>query len=131
LLRDILTNLDPNFVPAIEELIAIAEADDDYPSLAIALERQRALARRAEERATSASLADLYEDKLRDLEKMLASLRSWTEAAPLNPEPLRECVPSWNAAGVPRLARHARRAEQARTAARRSQRSRAGSGQPS
>jgi len=99
LLRDILTNLDPNFVPAIEELIAIAEADDDYPSLAIALERQRALARRAEERADlSERLADLYEDKLRDLEKMLASLRSWTEAAPLNPSRCAECVPSWNAA---------------------------------
>jgi hypothetical protein len=82
--------LDPTFAAAIEELIQVAEARDDFAGLCFALERQLAIARTPGERAEIAGrLADLYEDKLQDPAKALAALRVYRTAAPHSPEPLR------------------------------------------
>jgi tetratricopeptide (TPR) repeat protein len=86
--------VDPAFVPAIEELIAVAETRGDFAGLAFALERQLALARTPAQRADIASrLADLCEDKLQDPERAMAALHAYREAAPHSPEPLRRLRP--------------------------------------
>jgi len=86
--------IDPTFSAAIEELIAVAEARDDFAGLCFALERQLAIVRSAGERAEIAGrLADLYEDKLQDADKALAALRAYRAAAPHSPQPLRRLRP--------------------------------------
>lgn len=89
-----LLDLDPTFVPAIEELIAVSEAREDLPSLCFALERQLAVTRAPRERADlAARLAGLYEDALQDPGKATVALRAWASADPEDPEPLRRLRP--------------------------------------
>jgi tetratricopeptide (TPR) repeat protein len=89
-LRAILSELDPAHVPAIEELITLSEASDDYASLAVALEHKLRLAQTAGERSDIAeNLATIYEDKLEDSERAAHALLAWADAAPGRVEPRR------------------------------------------
>jgi tetratricopeptide (TPR) repeat protein len=100
LLRSILVELDPSFPAAIEELIAICEARDDYAGLAVGLERQLVLARTDRARAEIAErLAGLYEDKLEDPAKATVALLAWSAAEPRGTEPLRRLRPQVERAG--------------------------------
>ena len=95
--------LDPQFAPAIEELVALARNRQDYPNLALGLECQLGLTRDPGTRADIAErLATLYEDTLHDEARAHAALRAWNQASPREPKPLRRLRTQIERAGQPR-----------------------------
>ncbi len=99
-LRALLLEIDPGYVPAIEELVAMCESADDYAGLAFGLEHQLVLARTPPGRAELAQrLADIYEDKVDDPARLVAALLSWCEAEPGSPEPRRRLRPRLEQSG--------------------------------
>jgi tetratricopeptide (TPR) repeat protein len=92
-LREVIERLDPEFEPALDELIEACEAVSDQPTLAWGLER--ALSREHDpERQTELArkLADLCETALHQRERAIGALRVWTAAAPGDAEPHRRLV---------------------------------------
>ena len=89
-LARILNELDPEFEPALDALIAAAEVAGDAPVLASGLERQ--LKRESEPRARAdlaAQLADLYSDGARDPAALALVLEIWAHDDPDNVVPHR------------------------------------------
>jgi tetratricopeptide (TPR) repeat protein len=90
-LRRILTELDPEFEPALDELISAAEAADDpgalAQGLARALEHETDHGRRAE---LAERLAALYEERLSDDPSAQRVLDAWVELEPDNLVPRRK-----------------------------------------
>ncbi|HEX4351654.1 MAG TPA: hypothetical protein VHZ95_02045, partial [Polyangiales bacterium] len=80
LLQRILTELDPEFEPALDELISAAERGDDPAALAFgvarSLEREADRARKAE---LAERLAGLYQDRLNDDVSAKRALTIWIE----------------------------------------------------
>ncbi|HMI91035.1 MAG TPA: hypothetical protein VK509_06705, partial [Polyangiales bacterium] len=90
LLRRVLLELDPDCALAIDELVALCEVRDDFPGLALGLERQ--LAHTSDPRARvdiAQRLAAITEDKLREPERAIAALQAWSASAENDPAPLR------------------------------------------
>ena len=101
-LRYIVTDLDPTFAPAIEELIAGTEALRDPAGLADALELQLATLTDGAARIETASrMADLYEEQLEDSSRAAAALKAWTAVDSRNPDPQRRLRPYLEKAGHP------------------------------
>jgi tetratricopeptide (TPR) repeat protein len=90
-LQRILSELDPEFEPALDELISAAEAGDDAAALAFGLarsfERESDLGRKAE---LAERLAGLYQDRLHDDASAKRALISWIELEPSNLLPRRK-----------------------------------------
>ena len=90
LLRRVLLELDPDCAVAIDELVALCEVRDDFPGLALGLERQLAHTSDARARVDIAQrLATIAEDKLHEPERAIAALAAWSASAPNDPAPLR------------------------------------------
>lgn len=90
ILRHVLLELDPDCALAIDELVALCEVRDDFPGLALGLERQ--LAHTGDTRARidiAQRLATIAEDKLHEPERAIAALQAWSASAPRDPAPLR------------------------------------------
>lgn len=84
-LRQIVSTLDPSCMPAIDELIAAAEAVGNLQALAQGLERKLVLSRTPVERGPLAlRLADLYEGELDNPDLAIEALRRYCEAEPQN-----------------------------------------------
>ncbi|MDH5675174.1 MAG: hypothetical protein OEZ06_23815 [Myxococcales bacterium] len=93
-LRYIVDDLDPEFAPAIEELIVACETAEDHKGLAFALERQLLItADLAVQAEIAERLSDLYEDVLDDATRAAEALLAWSQADPGNPAPLRRLRP--------------------------------------
>ena len=93
-LRRVLVELDPSCRPAFEELVALCETHEDWPGLALGLERQLEHARAPASAADTASrLASVYEDRLSDPARAIVALQAWTRAAPRDPQPLQRLRP--------------------------------------
>jgi tetratricopeptide (TPR) repeat protein len=87
-LRDVIERLDPEFEPALDELIEACRAANDERTLVWAFERVLELERDAERRAElGRQLAELYAHRLQDPDRAVAALRAWAEAAPADAEP--------------------------------------------
>jgi hypothetical protein len=90
LLRRLLAELDDSCVPALDELLVVAETQADYEALAYALERRLALAQGSRSQAELAQrLADVCEDALRDTPRAINALSRWAEVETGLPAPLR------------------------------------------
>ena len=90
LLRKVLLELDPDCAVAIDELVALCEVRDDFPGLALGLERQLAHTNDARARIDIAQrLATITEDKLHEPERAIAALQQWSASAEKDPAPLR------------------------------------------
>jgi hypothetical protein len=89
-LRRILDELDPEFEPALDELINAAEGAPDAVALAYALsralDRETDPSRRAE---LAEKLAGLYQEVLKDPAQAQRTLQLWAAAEPNNLAPLR------------------------------------------
>jgi tetratricopeptide (TPR) repeat protein len=92
-LREVIEQLDPDFEPALDELIDACEAVSDQRTLAWALEqvlrRERDPERQAE---TARRLARLCELGLGEPERAIGALRMWTQAAPAEVEPHKRLI---------------------------------------
>ncbi len=83
ILRRILDELDPEFEPALDELVSAARAAGDDAELAGALERQLRREPDARGRAELAErLAALYGERLRNPASMLSALEIWAREDP-------------------------------------------------
>jgi tetratricopeptide (TPR) repeat protein len=77
-LQRILSELDPEFEPALDELISAAQAANDDAVLAQALERQLLRESERQGRAELAErLAALYDERLHDQDALLRALEVW------------------------------------------------------
>jgi hypothetical protein len=89
-LRRILTELDAEFEPALDELLRAAEAAKDAEALAFALgraiEREQDTARKAE---LAERLANLYERELKDDASSVRALQLWASLSAHGLEPVR------------------------------------------
>ncbi|MDD9934385.1 MAG: hypothetical protein OXT09_12320, partial [Myxococcales bacterium] len=88
-LKRIVEELDPDFVPAIEELATVCEATGDQEGLATALERQLALGEGDDRLGLARRLSDLAEHELKQALRAIAALQVWAEEDSRNPEPHR------------------------------------------
>lgn len=92
-LREIVDGLDPDFEPALDELVIAAEAASDFTTLASALERL--VPRAADEEARLDllhRLADLYEHELRSDARATATLEQWIALRPDDTEARRRLL---------------------------------------
>jgi tetratricopeptide (TPR) repeat protein len=93
-LEELLDKLDPQFVPALDELLGACEKHGDPASLARTLERMLAIEKDPTSFVELASrLADLYESEPPNLEAAVRVLRAWSDTEPGNPEPHRRLWP--------------------------------------
>ncbi|HKP62452.1 MAG TPA: tetratricopeptide repeat protein [Polyangiales bacterium] len=77
-LQRILTELDPDFEPALDELVSAAQAAGDDAVLALGLERQLLRESDRQGRAALAErLAALYDERLHDTDALLRALDVW------------------------------------------------------
>src|SRR6185295_9896855 len=77
-LRRVLTELDADCRPAFEELVALCETHEDWPGLALGLERQLANAKSPSVAVETADeLATVYEDRLKDPARAITALQAW------------------------------------------------------
>jgi tetratricopeptide (TPR) repeat protein len=89
-LKRIVDEIDPQFEPAIELLATVAEATDDKPALALALERRLSLLGTPEARQPLAKrLAELCEHEIKDSARAITALQQWARDDAQNVEPLR------------------------------------------
>jgi len=80
--------IDPEFEPALEELLSASEQAGDHARRAFAIERKLTIGSIEQVRGLS-QLADLYEAALGDDAQAIAALLRWTELEGQNPVPLR------------------------------------------
>lgn len=93
-LEELLDKLDPQFLPALDELLSACEKHGDPASLGRTLERMLAIEKDPDTFVELASrLADLYESELANPEGAVRVLRAWCETEPGNPEPRRRLWP--------------------------------------
>jgi len=92
-LRRLLNDFDPQFEPAIEELLVASEKIGD-PSVRVeALERQIAIETDPTTKIRLArQIAELYLSEIKDSERAIAAYRHWTEVDAVDPEPRRQLV---------------------------------------
>jgi tetratricopeptide (TPR) repeat protein len=89
-LRNLLTNLDPNYEPAIEWLAELAGNLGDIEGLALALTRRLDMSTSRDARVALAKrLADLQEHDLTDQDQAILALTAWAKADPEDPQPQR------------------------------------------
>ena len=92
-LREIVDGLDPDFEPALDELMIAAEAAGDFATLTATLERL--VPRAADDDARLdllRRLADLYEHELRSDERAIATLEQWIALRPDDTEARRRLL---------------------------------------
>jgi hypothetical protein len=99
-LRGVIEQLDPDFEPALDELIEACEAASDRATLSWALERALAGEHDPERRVEVArKVAQLSEGDPAQRERAITALRVWAAAAPADPEPHRRLARLLAAAG--------------------------------
>ncbi len=93
-IKMVLDRIDPNYVPAIVQLVRWCETLQDQSGLADALERQLASTPAADLRVPVARrLAEVYESQLGDNRRAISALLVWSAAAPTDPIPKRRLAP--------------------------------------
>jgi len=96
----LLTEVDPDYEPAIEWLSELAGNVGDNAGLALALTRRMQKSATPDARSALAQrVADLQENELGDREQAIVALQVWSEAAPTDPVPHRRLRPLLEAAG--------------------------------
>lgn len=105
-LRRVVDELAPDHVVALSRLASLSEAVGDRAGLSEALFRQLALLEDAELRLPVARrLADLHEREAPDAGRAVDALVAWSDADPIDPEPLTRLLPLLEGAGrFPELA---------------------------
>ncbi len=94
ILRVVVRDVDPQFLPALGQLGDLTESIGDHPGLAEALERTLAVLEDPGLRVPVAQrLADLAEEQLKDRGRAIAALDAWSEADLMDPAPVRRLVP--------------------------------------
>jgi tetratricopeptide (TPR) repeat protein len=92
-LKEIVERLDPEFEPALDELVIAAEAARDHATLASALDRLASRTADEDERLDLFHrLVDLYEREARSDEKATATLEQWIALRPNDTEPRRRML---------------------------------------
>lgn len=100
LLRELVDDLDPSHVPALNLLAELCATAQDHVGLADALERQLALTEDDGLRVPLAErLADLYESKLSDSNRAIEALYAWADADLTDLDPQRRLARLLEAAG--------------------------------
>lgn len=100
LLRRVVDELAPEHVVALGRLAAVAERVGDLAVVSEALFRQLALIEDAGLRLPAARrLADLHEKEAPDASLAIDALFAWSDADPVDPEPLARLVPLLESAG--------------------------------
>jgi len=93
-LRYLTSELDTSFGPAIEELVVVCEAEQDFEGLAEGLTKQLDLKEsNTDPSETARRLVDLYDNELQDAEKLEFALGKWVAVAANDPEPHRRRRP--------------------------------------